>query len=321
MADILKYRIPGQENVELIGRFREIESIKSANGFLMSTFLKDTCLEFVPTLNLQSKPSFNKEKPFIIDKSEYLESAKSFLFAFKEKKIKKAVFSRIKEVPFDDSKINEFFDSLCEVYPKAFVYLVSGEVMGTWIGASPETLLHVFSSSGFTMSLAATKAISDKSKEWGVKEKMEQEFVTDFIQEKLNSLGIKNPEFIGPYDVEAGPVVHLRTDIIFDIGNNKIMDIAHKLHPTPAISGLPQKEAIDLINFREAHNRDYYTGIIGIVNQNSASLYVNLRCCQIQKGAAYLYLGGGFTEDSIPELEWEETENKSRTLLNVIEKI
>jgi isochorismate synthase len=32
----------------------------------------------------------------------------------------------------------------------------------------------------------------------------------------------------------------------------------------------------------------------------------------------YLYVGGGFTADSIPEKEWEETENKSRTLLNLL---
>ena len=48
---------------------------------------------------------------------------------------------------------------------------------------------------------------------------------------------------------------------------------------------------------------------------------MNLRCCQIQKGNAYLYLGGGFTKDSNPLDEWNETENKSRTLLNVMDKL
>ena len=57
------------------------------------------------------------------------------------------------------------------------------------------------------------------------------------------------------------------------------------------------------------------------MNQNKNQIYVNLRCCQIQNGAAYLYLGGGFTKDSIPELEWQETENKSKTLLNILQKL
>lgn len=34
-----------------------------------------------------------------------------------------------------------------------------------------------------------------------------------------------------------------------------------------------------------------------------------------------LYLGGGFTPDSIPELEWEETENKSKTILDLAQKL
>jgi isochorismate synthase len=35
----------------------------------------------------------------------------------------------------------------------------------------------------------------------------------------------------------------------------------------------------------------------------------------------YLYLGGGYTKDSNPELEWEETENKSKTLLDLVQKL
>ena len=137
----------------------------------------------------------------------------------------------------------------------------------------------------------------------------------------MEHLGVEDLEMNGPYDIQAGPVIHLRTDISFDLENVKIVDIAKKLHPTPAISGVPQKEAIELINYREAHERDFYTGIIGLMNSNSASLYVNLRCCQIQKGKAFLYLGGGFTSESNVELEWEETENKSRTLLNIIDTL
>jgi isochorismate synthase len=171
------------------------------------------------------------------------------------------------------------------------------------------------------MSLAGTKPLSKKAMPWGEKEQSEQAYVTDFIIEKISSQGIGNLEITGPYDVEAGPVLHVRTDINFDMENQKSIDIALKLHPTPAVSGFPQKEAIDLINSKELHAREFYTGIIGFIAQNSTSLYVNLRCCQIQKGNAYLYLGGGFTADSVPELEWEETENKSRTLLNIIETL
>jgi isochorismate synthase len=48
---------------------------------------------------------------------------------------------------------------------------------------------------------------------------------------------------------------------------------------------------------------------------------VNLRCCQVTKGKINLYVGGGYTKDSNPEMEWQETENKSRTILNLVEKL
>jgi isochorismate synthase len=321
VSEILKYRIPGNPRIEQTGNFRELKSIREANGFVISSYLKDKFFEFSPSTVPFPSANFNCVEPSIIDKEKYLIVAKSFLHSIVEKKIKKAVLSRIKKVPFDENKINHLFDALCDAYPTAFVYLISGLEVGTWVGASPETLLHVSANSAFTMSLAGTKPLTKKATPWGEKEQREQAYVTDFIIEKLSSQGIKNLEITGPYDLEAGPVLHLRTDINFDIENQKSIDIALKLHPTPAVSGFPQKESIDLINSKELHDREFYTGMIGFIAQNSASLYVNLRCCQVQKGHAYLYLGGGFTADSVPELEWEETENKSRTLLNIIETL
>ena len=51
---------------------------------------------------------------------------------------------------------------------------------------------------------------------------------------------------------------------------------------------------------------------------NQSSLYVNLRCMQLQKETAQLYVGAGITADSIPAAEWRETVLKSETLLNVL---
>lgn len=321
MSDILKYRIPGAEKVQQNGYFRDVQSVKDVNGFFMSTFLKDRYIEFVPSAKSQGKETFFVTEPYIISKEDYMKDAQAFLNLFDSKKIKKAIFSRVKKFAFDEKKIHLLFDVLCDAYPNAFVYLVSGESVGTWIGATPEILLHAYSNSGFTMALAGTKSIADKENEWSEKDVLEQAYVTGFIQDQLLTSGIKNLEMNGPYDVEAGPILHLKTDISFDIPENKVIDLAKKLHPTPAVSGLPQKEAIELITFREPHDREFYTGMIGLISPKGTTLYVNLRCCQIQKGAAYLYLGGGFTIDSHPELEWLETENKSRTLLNVMEKL
>ena len=60
--------------------------------------------------------------------------------------------------------------------------------------------------------------------------------------------------------------------------------------------------------------------MIGVIDNDSTKLFVNLRCAEIIHNQAYLYLGGGFTKDSNIESEWIETENKAKTLLNVMKK-
>ena len=42
---------------------------------------------------------------------------------------------------------------------------------------------------------------------------------------------------------------------------------------------------------------------------------------EVSDDAFYLYLGGGITEDSVVENEWNETELKSSTLQSIIEKM
>ena len=76
---------------------------------------------------------------------------------------------------------------------------------------------------------------------------------------------------------------------------------------------------MQLIKTIERHQRRLYAGIIGLIQETEINLFVNLRSCQIIDGNAYLYVGGGFTIDSIPELEWDETENKALTIINVLQ--
>ena len=83
-------------------------------------------------------------------------------------------------------------------------------------------------------------------------------------------------------------------------------------------AGLPQKEAIELIDSIEEHKRSLYAGCIGVLGDRT-DLFVNLRCAQLIENEYFLYLGGGFTKDSIAKKEWQETENKSRTLLDILE--
>jgi isochorismate synthase len=69
----------------------------------------------------------------------------------------------------------------------------------------------------------------------------------------------------------------------------------------------------------EAYKRSYYTGFLGELNiHKNSNLFVNLRCMEIKRNNAEIYIGGGITKGSIPEKEWEETVAKSNIMLKAL---
>lgn len=322
--DLLTYRFPGKEIERKVGRFTLLPADQIEHGFVFTNFQHQRCYLFEEETNASRNAipfHFLDKKPIVISAREYYLQAHELLNGMNMMQMDKAVFSRIKKVSFDERKTEAFFEKLVEKYPNAMVYLVSSEAFGTWIGASPEILLEAHREHLFTISLAGTKRSDDTHFEWRDKEKIEQSLVTEFIENQLKKLHISEIELNGPYDYEAGPVCHLRTDFSAQLNGVDPWKIALQLHPTPAVSGLPRDEAISLIETVEPHHREIYTGMFGFVSPEKTQLYVNLRCAQIQEDSCYLYLGGGYTLQSVPEDEWIETENKSKTLLNVLAEL
>jgi isochorismate synthase len=99
----------------------------------------------------------------------------------------------------------------------------------------------------------------------------------------------------------------------------RLWEFVDTMHPTPAVAGQPKEDAIRFIKKLEPHDRDYYTGFLGPVNQNvEIDLFVNLRCLKVTPAYLSLYVGGGITLDSDPADEWDETGWKVESLLKII---
>jgi isochorismate synthase len=311
---MLRYRFPGQDIVSKNGFFQEVEDIVS-QSFIITDFNHQSRYVFV-----ESEESFTSSQeqhsPFSISKEAYTEQATYLVSSLQTSALEKLVYSRVKSAPLTISGTT-LFERLEAAYPKAFVYYFKDPVLGEWIGATPEVLIKGTNQSFESMSLAGTKKAEDESP-WGAKEIEEQDFVSQFLQQTLVNHGVSDLRSDGPKTVIAGPLAHLRTDFQWKSNLDQAWNIAQDLHPTPAVSGTPRDHALAWIQSEEKHERQFYAGMIGSMDEQSMNLYVNLRCAQIQGDQIYLYVGGGFTADSIPEKEWEETENKSRTLLNLL---
>ena len=92
-----------------------------------------------------------------------------------------------------------------------------------------------------------------------------------------------------------------------------------RLHPTPAVCGLPKEETYRIIRENEGYDRSYYSGFIGwLAPEGKSDLYVNLRCMNILRGSFVLYAGGGILASSEIESEWLETEAKMQTMKRLI---
>jgi len=264
-----------------------------------------------------------------LSKYEFISKINTIKNLFKEdESLKKVVFSRVENFKVNNNfSVFDFFIKLKEKYSNAFIFLFSVRPDELWIGSSPEPFLLVNKNNSYTFSIAGTQIFQNLDIEnviWSDKDILEQKIVSTYIENILkNNLNL-NIELEGPITHQAGNLIHLKT--IFHIKDknifDKINDIIYKLHPTPSISGYPKEKAIDIIQKLEEYDRDLYSGIIGPLNiNNRTDLFINIRSLKKINNNLWFFQGAGIIENSIPEKEWEETENKKMTLLSIILKM
>ncbi|MCG2418368.1 isochorismate synthase [Aequorivita sp. F47161] len=303
----------------------------ATNGFVLAPFEYENTACFIPESDSEKietelqNPSVELKSLEIAEndteKDEYTTLVSKVIDNIKYRKAKKIVVSRSKDFHLNKFSFGTLLTSLFSTYPQAFRYIWYHPQTGLWCGATPETLVQVENNTFKTMALAGTQPYTNNEVVWGPKELDEQQLVTDAITTSLQRvtsiLKVSNP-----HTHRAGSLLHLRTDIsgVLKNGKTTLTKIAAALHPTPAICGAPKKFAKEFILENEGYNRAFYTGFLGPIQDNgaSASLMVNLRCMQIENNTAHLFVGGGITIGSKPLEEWQETQNKMQTMLQVL---
>ena len=236
-------------------------------------------------------------------------------------KYQKIVYARNKAIAKPkDLNLGQTFINLCQQFPPAFVSMISLPDKGTWLGASPETLIEVKNKRFFrTVALAGTqpKHLYNKLSEasWRQKEIEEQALVSRYIINCFKKIRLREFDEIGPKTVAAGNLLHLKTDFLVDMDAVNFPQLGsvmlELLHPTSAVCGMPRKETMQDIIENEGYDRQLYSGYLGPVNiKEDTHIFVNLRCMQVTEKELIFYAGAGITEDSEPEKEFLETEMK-----------
>lgn len=259
------------------------------------------------------------------DKESYCRLVEEAIRQIRGGQLQKVVCARSKSLPVPEGfQPLSLFQNLSRNYKNAFVSFVSIPGTGSWMGASPETLIRIKRQKTFhTMALAGTQpksaASSPAEAVWRQKEIEEQALVSRYIINCFKKIRLREFSEDGPRTIVAGNLMHLRTDFSVDMQEADFPDLGSVmlslLHPTSAVCGMPRAAAKSFLQEKEALDRQYFAGFLGPVKlQEETSLFVNLRCMQLLDKELMLYAGAGITANSNPEKEWQETEDKCSTL-------
>ncbi|AUC24131.1 hypothetical protein BTO15_16990 [Polaribacter sejongensis] len=255
------------------------------------------------------------------DKEKHLHLVEKALDEINNNELIKVVVSRKEEIQLDEFDVLLTFKKILNTYANAFVYVWFHPKVGLWFGATPETLLNITGNTFKTMSLAGTQVYVDTEEVvWRGKELDEQQLVTDFIESQLKPIST-NLKIDKTETVRAGNLLHLRSSVEGELRfTSNLKTLIRGLHPTPAVCGLPREKAEEFIYKHENYKRTFYSGFLGELNieNNSSSLFVNLRCMSVADKIASIYVGGGITKDSSAKKEWEETVAKTKTIKKIL---
>lgn len=100
------------------------------------------------------------------------------------------------------------------------------------------------------------------------------------------------------------------------------LDVLKATFPAGTLSGAPKVRAMEMIDELEPTKRGIYGGACGYLSfGGEMDVAIAIRTGVIKDGTLYVQAAAGIVADSVPELEWEETENKARAVLRAAEQV
>jgi len=246
-------------------------------------------------------------------RAEWADAVGAALARIEAGKLDKVVLSRQVSMEADTAfQMGEVVRRLRIDQPGCRVFATGG-----FVGATPELLVERRGSVVRSRPMAGTVGASgDRAVEWLVgstKNRREHALVVDAVVTKLQQMCPEPVQASHPYAEPFADLAHIVTDIVGTLHAEapSALELALALHPTPAIAGTPEDEALALIGALETRSRGRYGGSVGWVDADGDGEFaVALRCAELCGNRAVLYAGAGIVAGSTAEDEWQETEAK-----------
>ncbi|TDT34275.1 isochorismate synthase [Naumannella halotolerans] len=237
------------------------------------------------------------------------------LAAIERDRVRKVVVGRDEFVPADPEVCGRALEALAAAYPDVWTFAVDG-----LLGATPELLL------ARTGERFRTRVLAGTAREPGVlvsdeRRVSEHRLAADPVLTSLGEVAVLDEVHPEPHLLELPNLWHLATDIAGRVLDPAVSPLAlvDRLHPTPAVAGVPQQPAVALIEELEFRDRGRYAGPVGWLDgEGNAEICLALRCGQLEPGGVRLYAAGGIVAGADPEWEYTETEAKLEPMLDAL---
>lgn len=214
--------------------------------------------------------------------------------------------------------------------PNCTIFAMPSEE-GRFVGASPELLVARSGATVSSLPLAGTRdrhrglvgsaaapLLSSDKDSW------EHRLVVDAIVEALAPVTTELSAPPHPQEVTLRTVTHLGTPITGTLrdgptGRPSALQLVSRLHPTPAVGGVPRPNALGVIADLEPERRGPYAGPVGWMdNQGNGQWMVGIRAAWLRSEDIRLTAGVGVVAGSTPSDERNEVRLKLHAVLDVL---
>ena len=112
-------------------------------------------------------------------------------------------------------------------------------------------------------------------------------------------------------------VMHIVSNVIGKINNPfDAIDVIRATFPAGTVSGAPKIRAMEIIDEFEPVKRGVYAGAVGYISwDGNMDTAIAIRTAVIRDQKLYIQAGAGIVYDSVPDNEWQETNNKAGAMI------
>lgn len=298
---------------------KAVSELEKLAGFITET------VPYIQNSNTQ-KPCFTCN----VSKEEYCRMVRKTKEYIVNGDIFQAVISRRFEAEYKDHLLNAY-RVLRTTNPSPYmVFLQNRELQ--LISTSPETLVRLKDGKLSTFPIAGSRprgTVKDEDDSFAKellsdeKELSEHNMLVDLARNDIGKISEYGSVKVTDYMrlQKYSKIMHITSEVEGTLCRGlDALDAIESILPAGTLSGAPKIRACEIIEELEKAPRGIYGGAIGYLDfTGNMDTCIAIRMAVKKNDRVYIQAGGGIVADSIPEMEYEESANKARAVIEAIE--